>query len=129
MCAGFVRVRLPRRRAVSIHWLVLRARGSDMSDSYHGYMIERRVRLTANKRSSRPLPPRAPPSTPRLFGWRLGRDQLLNIGQELVDGPGSLIAVLPVAHGNLSALLFAIPHHQHERDFLQLSVADLEVDL
>ena len=37
--------------------------------------------------------------------------------------------MLAVAHRHLAVLLFAVAHHQHVRDLLQLRVADLEVDL
>src|SRR5262249_41962401 len=64
-----------------------------------------------------------------LLGRRLGRDQLLNFAEELLDGFRALIAVFAVADRDLAALLLAVTDYQHERNLLQLGFANLEIDL
>src|SRR5260370_102709 len=82
----------------------------------------------ANRRSIRPPPPEALPSAARLFERRLRRDELPNLAQKFVHRLDTLVALLPIPHRDLPALLFAIPHHQHEGNLLQLSVTNLEID-
>src|SRR5262249_60740845 len=82
-----------------------------------------------NRRSIRPPPREAPLSAARLLERRLRRNESCNFAQEFVDGLDTLVAVFPIPHRNLPALLFAVPYDQHVRNLLQLRVADLEVDL
>src|ERR1017187_4931480 len=60
---------------------------------------------------------------------RLRVDQSADLGDAIGDGLSPPIAVLPMTHGGLTALRFAVPDDQHVGDLLQLRIADLEVDL
>jgi len=60
-------------------------------------------------------------ATPRLLCRRSACERAMKIGDA-----GSLVAELAVAHGYLAALLFAVAHHQHVGNLLQLRVANFE---
>ena len=53
-----------------------------------------------------------------LLGHRFGSDQRANPGDEIRQRLRPLIGVVPVAHGHLAGLLFAVAHYQHVWDLL-----------
>src|SRR5262245_18717466 len=70
---------------------------------------------------------RAVPSAVAYMSLRhgFGIDQATDFADKILNALCTLIAMLPVAHGYLPAGLFAIAHHQHVRNLLQLGLADL----
>ena len=54
---------------------------------------------------------------------------MLDLGEEGVQGLGPQVALLSMADRHGAFGRFAIPHHEHVRDLLELGVTNLGVDL
>ena len=71
-----------------------------------------------------PLPPVSPSR-----GQSLVPHQSPHLLDELRKLGGPPVPVLSVANGNGAGFLFLVPDDEHERDFLELRLPDLETDL